>query len=56
MHVEQEAASDDSTVLQSVLGCDEERSHLLQEEKELMKVLDEVHSRLGMQAHTFVSS
>lgn len=42
VHVEQEAASDDTTVLESVLGCDEERSLLLQEEKDLMKVLDEV--------------
>lgn len=40
VHVEQEAAGDDTTVLQSVLECDVERSELLKEEQELMQQLE----------------
>lgn len=44
VHVEQEAASGNISVLESVLECDEERSQLMIEEKELMAKLEEVCS------------
>lgn len=36
LHVEQEVAGDDTTALDSVLECDEERSRLLRMERELV--------------------
>lgn len=44
--MEQEAAGGDTSVLESVLECDEERSQLLKEEKELMSKLEEVCNSL----------
>ena len=41
LHVEQEVVGDDTTALDSVLECDEERSHLLKMEQELVREKEE---------------
>ncbi|KAL3162625.1 hypothetical protein ABBQ38_008672 [Trebouxia sp. C0009 RCD-2024] len=40
LHVEQEVAGDETTVIQAVLACDVERSQLLKEEQSLLKQLN----------------
>ena len=42
LHVEQEVVGDDTTVIESVLACDTERTSLLQEEQDILARLHKV--------------
>ena len=42
LHVEQEVVGDDTTVIESVLACDTERTSLLQEEQAILARLHKV--------------
>lgn len=47
LHVEQEVAGDDTSALESVLECDQERSMLLSKEAELQAVIEKEGGKTG---------
>lgn len=47
LHVEQEVAGDDTSALESVLECDQERSALLSQEAKLQAAIEKDGSKAG---------